>query len=124
LYFPFPLDSSDIYHSNAQKNMADDDNTAAELPVPVEDNCGGGDIEQGRSSSSLSWVAAPITGGGTSTTPSTTTTTTLPQGELEHVDVEEAAPVPLIQQIADMDMADMIEKDNTNANIHAKCLGW
>jgi hypothetical protein len=33
--------------------------------------------------------------------------------------VEEAAPVPSIQQLADMDEAEMIEKDDTNANIHA-----
>jgi hypothetical protein len=31
--------------------------------------------------------------------------------------VEEAAPVPSIQQLADMDKAEMIEKDDTNANI-------
>jgi len=96
--------------------MADDDNdTAAELPAEEENNVGG-DIEQGRPSSS--WVAAAISGR-TSTAggdPSTTTTA-WHLGGLEHVDdAEEAAPVPLIQQIADMDMAD-IEKGNTNAII-------
>ncbi len=33
--------------------------------------------------------------------------------------MEEAAPVPLIQQLPDMDKAEMVEKDDTNANIHA-----
>ncbi len=101
--------------------MADDDNAnAAELPHSEEES---GDIEQGiiisentdglRSSSS--WVAAAITGGTTSTpTPSTTTTSTWPPGELEQVDLEDAAPVPLIQQIADMG----IEKDDLHTNIN------
>jgi surface protein len=81
--------------------MADEkqNNNAAELPVEESSN----DIEQGRSSSS--WVvAAAATSGGPSTT----------LGRLEHVDVEEEAPVPLNQQVAGMDM-EGITKSNTIA---------
>jgi hypothetical protein len=69
-------------------------------------------VELGRPTSSV--VAAAISGRASTAAPSTTTTT-WPFGGFEHVDVEEAAPVPLIQQIADME----IEEDNTKANIHA-----
>eukprot|EP00985_Skeletonema_marinoi_P007259 scaffold3183_cov146-Skeletonema_marinoi.AAC.8 len=76
-----------------------------------EDSCG--DIEQGRNiihSSSSSWAAAAITGGGSTANTTSTTTTKLPLslGGLENVDAEDAAPVPLMQQIAVM----ALEEDN------------
>jgi surface protein len=77
--------------------MADDDNNAAE-ELPVEESTSS-DIEQGRPS----WVAAAaaITGGTLTVDPSTAL------GGLEHVDEEEAALVPFVQPIADMDMVEI-----------------
>jgi len=91
-------------------NDGDEENaTAAELPSEEEEeeeeeNYGGGDIEQARRISSL--VAGAITGGTSTHTPSTTKG---PLVGLEQVDVEDAAPLPLIQQ-----RADMVEKDDGN----------
>jgi hypothetical protein len=104
--------------------MADDNNNTSTNTANAdfysgEDN-DGGDIEQGRiiisgnsgsRSSSSSWIATAITGGtSTPTTSTTTITTTRTLGGLENVDVEDAAPVPLIQQIADME--ELEKKDN------------
>ena len=83
----------------------DNDNTAAELPHTEQYNSSC-DIEQGiivsentdGLRSSWSWAAA--TSGGTSIL--TPVTATLPVGDLERVGVEDAAPVPLIKQMADM----------------------
>ena len=94
-----------------QKKM--DDNSTSEEELPLG---GGGDIEQGRSTiipeentdSVWSSEAAAITGYTTAT--STATTSTWTSGGLEEVE-EDAAPVPLIQQIADMG----IEKDDITA---------
>jgi len=90
-----------------------DDNSTLEEELPLG---GGGDIEQGRSTiipeentdSVWSSDAAAITGD--TTTTSTVTTSTWTPGGLEEVE-EDAAPVPLIQQIADMG----IEKDDITA---------
>eukprot|EP00984_Skeletonema_dohrnii_P003095 scaffold1036_cov135-Skeletonema_dohrnii-CCMP3373.AAC.5 len=89
-----------------------DDNSTSEEELPLG---GGGDIEQGRSTiisdentdSVWSSEAAAITGD----TTATSTATTWTPGGLEEVDVEDAAPVPLVQQIADMEM----EKDDIAA---------
>jgi len=104
--------------------MADNNNsntaTVAQLLHSGEEEDGCGDIEQGRNtisentdglrSSSSSWAAAVITGGKSANTASSTTTTKLPLplGGLEHADVEDAAPVPLMQQITDTEL----EEDN------------
>ena len=105
--------------------MADNNNsntaTVAQLLHSGEEEDGCGDIEQGRNiimsentdglrSSSSSWAAAAITGGGSTANTTSTTTTKLPLslGGLENVDAEDAAPVPLMQQIADMEL----EEDN------------
>eukprot|EP00984_Skeletonema_dohrnii_P027063 scaffold16492_cov72-Skeletonema_dohrnii-CCMP3373.AAC.6 len=84
-----------------------------------EDGCG--DIEQGRNniimsehtdglrSSSSLWASTAITGGKSANAMSTTTTKLpLPLGGLEYADVEDAAPVPLMQQIDDTEL----EEDN------------
>eukprot|EP00984_Skeletonema_dohrnii_P022575 scaffold11686_cov66-Skeletonema_dohrnii-CCMP3373.AAC.1 len=88
-----------------------DDNSTSEEELPLG---GGGDIEQGRSTiipentdSVWSSEAAAITGD----TTTTSTVTTWTPGGLEELDVEDAAPVPLIQQIADMGL----EKDDIMA---------
>jgi hypothetical protein len=92
--------------------MADDKAiTAAELIRAEEEENGGSDIEQGlviseNTDGPCSSVFAAISGGTSTPTPSTTTT--WPPGDLEHVDDEDVAPVPLIQQIVDMG----IEKNN------------
>eukprot|EP00984_Skeletonema_dohrnii_P010881 scaffold4277_cov79-Skeletonema_dohrnii-CCMP3373.AAC.2 len=95
-----------------------DDNSTSEEELPLG---GGGDIEQGRSTiipentdSVWSSEAAAITGD----TTTTSTATTWTPGGLEEVDVEDAAPVPLIQQIADMEM----EKDDIAASDGASTL--
>eukprot|EP00985_Skeletonema_marinoi_P032390 scaffold39121_cov139-Skeletonema_marinoi.AAC.3 len=105
--------------------MADNNSntaTVAQLLHSGEEEDGCGDIEQGRNfimsehtdglrSSSSSWAAAAITGGKSANTTSTTTTKLpLPLGGIEHVDVEDAdaAPVQMIQQIADTEL----EEDN------------
>jgi hypothetical protein len=81
--------------------MADEENaTAAELPSEEKEE---GDIEQARRISSL--VAGAITGG----TSTHTSTTKSPLVGLEQVDVEDAAPLSLIQQ-----RADIVEKDDGN----------
>jgi len=89
-----------------------DNNSTSEEQLPLG---GGGDIEQGRSTiipeentdSVWSSEAAAITGD----TTTTSTVTTWTPGGLEEVDVEDAAPVPLIQQIAGMG----IKKDDIMA---------
>jgi len=88
-------------------------NTAAE--PPGEGGNSGGDIEQGRSSPPPSWVAAVISDSDHTPTPTTISSMTTRPGSrrLEHVDVDEAAPVPLLQQIADME----IEKYYKSRNI-------
>jgi hypothetical protein len=101
--------------------MADDYNPAAGLPTEVEKNVVGGDSEQGliisesentdgpRSSSSS--VLAAISGGASTSTPSTSTA--WPLVGLEHIDMEDAAPVPLIQQLTDLG----IENDDAYTKI-------
>jgi surface protein len=91
-----------------KKIMADDDDDNNNATTTS-----GGDIEKGRSSSS--WVAPAD---GHRLTVSTSTTL----GRLEHVDEEEVAPVPLLQQIADMDMAEMIIKNKKEGNKIAKSI--
>ena len=97
-----------------------DDNSTSEEELPLG---GGGDIEQGQGRSTIisentdsvwSAEAAAITGD----TTTTSTATTWTPGGLEEVDVEDAAPVPLIQQIADMEM----EKDDITASDGASTL--
>jgi hypothetical protein len=83
-------------------NNNNNNNTAAE--PPGEGGNSGGDIEQGRSSPSPSWVAAVISDHTTTPTTISSMTTRPGSRRLEHVDVEEAAPVPLVQQIADMEI--------------------
>jgi surface protein len=110
------------YQAPKKKIPANDNNaTTAELPHHSEEESSSSDIEQGiiipentngiRSSSSS--VAAAISFGTSAVTP--LTTTAWPLVGLEHVDVDDAAPVPLIQQIADMG----IEKDDTNTKINS-----
>jgi hypothetical protein len=84
-------------------NNNNNNNTAAESPV--EGGNSGGDIEQGRSSSS--WVAAAISGRTAKDIPSTTT----------RPGKEAAAPVPLIQPIADM-----VKEDITRSKTKAKIM--
>jgi len=90
--------------------MSADDNsaTAAGLLPPhhSENSSGDIDIEQGRI------IISENTNGLRSS--SVSATTTWPIGGLEHADVEDVAPVPLIQQIAGMG----IEKDDTNTEIN------
>jgi hypothetical protein len=93
----------------------DNDNTAAELPHTSEEDNSSSDIEQGSIVSentdglrlSSSWATAATSGGTSILTPSTATK--WPLVDLEHVDDEDVAPVPLIQQITDMG----IEKKDT-----------
>jgi hypothetical protein len=86
--------------------MADDHYIPA-AGLPSEEENGGGDIEQGRidisenTNGQSSFSSAAISGGALTPNPSTATTWI---GDLEHVDEEDVAPVPLIQQIADMDV--------------------
>eukprot|EP00985_Skeletonema_marinoi_P011378 scaffold5398_cov70-Skeletonema_marinoi.AAC.10 len=98
-------------NSNTSTNTANADYSG-------EDN-DGGDIEQGRigisgnsgsRSSSSSWAVDAAITGSTSTPTTSTATRTWTLGGLENVDVEDAAPIPLIQQIADME--ELEKKDN------------
>jgi len=79
-------------------NNNNNNNTAAESPV--EGGNSGDDIEQGRSSSS--WVAATISGRTAKDIPPTA------HGRFEHAPKGAAAPVPLIQPIADMVKEDIM----------------
>jgi hypothetical protein len=98
--------------------MADEHYTpAAGLPSEEEKNDVGGDIEQGRNTYiSENTDCHQRSSSSLATTAPSTTTRLWPLGDLEHVDEEDiVAPVPLIQQIADMG----IEKEsNMNAKIN------